>query len=439
MKIKSPASLAILSMAIALASSPLSAAEIDPCAAFRNLGSASTSTKSLSWETIKSFLYGTSVPAGSKTTTQPNSFFFTNSSDFALAPVCVDSGTRTEPSLLYPLGVVVKQIGEHTWPVGGKSQSYAYVITEYGLPLYIPKAQLSPVEPGKAYIFADSADPVLYCLGTPNCIPLSDASQSLRGTLRYAIAKTASVNEGSCSAIPIDPYNAHSVPTRERAAFLQPCLKDPRTGLKQWNGGIKIVTQEKAINRFNSAITGSFQRHIVGLLNRVTGGQILAEKVCGQKIDKSGSFVTAASVETKFDAGIFNVGGSVDTKLAEDIVTTLEPEHFLLFSTYTNGRLRFDDDPMKIKSRAHDLSFVAECDKEGRPDVGYYIIIYNPELPSGHFYVDARKVRRTYLSTFRTLGFTPSDDPDEIESGRFWRIWGVDQYFAWRTALLTAS
>ena len=170
-------------------------------------------------------------------------------------------------------------------------------------------------------------------------------------------------------------------------------------------------------------------------MNRVTGGQILAEKVCGQNIDKSGSFVTAASVETKFDAGIFNVGGSVDTKLAEDIVTTLEPEHFLLFSTYTNGRLRFDDDPMKIKSRAHDLSFVAECDKEGRPDVGYYIIIYNPELPSGHFYVDARKVRRTYLSTFRTLGFTPSDDPDEIESGRFWRIWGVDQYFAWRTAL----
>lgn len=434
---------AITLLTLSLIPSVAPCAEPDPCAAIEQITSnPASASASHMWQRLSSWLYGS---AASTPATQPlaNSLakpvYFTTAADYALVPSCTSDGPQLGRSLPYPLGLSVQKLGEKKWTYQGEQKNYFYVLAEYGLRFYLPPEHLAPLEAGKTYLFADAPEPVPYCVGRPHCTGEATNKHVLQGNLRYAVTSASIGNPRSCEPVRIEPYNAGGIPTKEKDAYIKPCIIDPGTGQPADFGGLRLITKDRIEKRFAVQIGGDFEGSTAGLVSKLVTFRVLDRKECGVAIAYETKLETAAKVELSFSS-LASV--SADADYVKKIVREMDPHDFYLFTTYSHRQLRPDDH--RAEEAFHDLTFDARCDRN-EPVEGLHITLYDEHFRGGALIITTEALRDIYIRSFGLKAYAPVlvndvdqfkvNDVNDLKDGKFWHVRGVIQYLRWRTIL----
>lgn len=99
-----------------------------------------------------------------------NPYWITVDSGNAIVLSCDDS--LVEETLYYPIGLMVKVLGTLELPNRGENREHSYVVTEYGLRMFIPTEHLKEILSDRVYFFRDGPGSHYYCKSkTTSCDP----------------------------------------------------------------------------------------------------------------------------------------------------------------------------------------------------------------------------------------------------------------------------
>ena len=82
-------------------------------------------------------------------------------SDNSIVPTC--NGSEVKDSMFYPIGIVMKVLGEISLPKDGRLLEHYYVLTEYGMKYFVPKTHVIAIQHNMVYFFKDGAGSTLLC------------------------------------------------------------------------------------------------------------------------------------------------------------------------------------------------------------------------------------------------------------------------------------
>jgi hypothetical protein len=408
----------------------------DPCSLFASIHASAPKATWTSY--VLSFLHRSKAPQLTPTSADPNAVYFTTGSGYAWALTCAPGpSTQVEPSLYYPMGLVVRKLSETHWRQKGVDTQFTYVTAEYGLRFYLPSEQLHPIEADKAYIFNAGLGAVPYCLGDRNC-KNHKKGQVLQANLRYALVDFATqpdartlLEGNSCGTVSVMLYDKLAHPAENKSAYLSTCLKSQEGKMEPI--GLKVVTADAAKRRFSFNIDGSFERYSASVL-RLVDPSVVSIKECGWTTKDNSSFVLSGDLGASLKLGLVDSDFKMQREVTKEIEKTLVEGEYYLFSMYSYHQLAPDE---SNDWKFRDIYFSAKCDSTNQyPTTPTVIVIENSTFPPPNTLtiVIDDLLASSYFKSYGNKSYANSNT-NSIQKGLFWRIDGVDEYLRWEAAL----
>lgn len=373
---------------------------------------------------IKAFKNFFSSPSELKDTADKKLVYTTNSG-YALVSKC-QTVNRYERSMYYPIGIYGVLLGEEKITTDGKKVNYAHILTEYGLNIYVPRANIDFMTKDDIYIFSNSNNPTEYCAGRPKCT--IRPGRELHPTLRFAKVAAEQRNKvindknnNTCGIYGIIPIQSGNIATGENGAKLSTCLTE-ESGEIGINGNLKIVWAKEARVRMSEMVKGSFARLSPKLARSIMDVLALSNiKECSS--EKNITETVKFGVSGKIPTEIISAGASAE-KVAK-YTSKIPGDYYFRTSAFSWNIAEKNDFDIE------NIAFVSKC-KDIRPFESLYITIYSKYFPNEQFQLLVDDLSETYIKYLQLPGFQRNSDSNSLMQGRFWNISDHSQYFKWR-------
>jgi hypothetical protein len=356
--------------------------------------------KSTWWDKFLEWVKATEPPAQ----LDPQTLYFSVRSGFALTPRCDASkpSRRYQQLLYYPVGLIMAKALPESLSIG--VEPYDYVITEYGIRMLVPSADIRPIEKSSAgYLFVNSGHTIPYC-SDRNCedptkavntkLHLSPGGGSKR-IGRYGQVVNTHNENGRCTWYEFYPSELGTALTTD-TTYLYDCWE----GLIRGPMRIKFVDHDRAAKFFKYDVRGSV-------------GSFTERHFREAKIDMLNS--KACNVEAEYGAkGTAKAGGKyyIFSAEFETYVTrkVVRPLHdFYYFSHYF-----YNDSQYGIESHS-------SCTDRDEPTTPRSIRIYNAEMDDDYVSVGIQSIVNKFKELF-DLGGYRSTSPNLYRRGKFFVI-----------------
>lgn len=350
---------------------------------------------------------------------------YTTRSGYALVSKCHPIN-RYERSMYYPIGLYGLHLGDEDITTDGQKVTYAHIMTEYGLNMYVPKENIDFLSKNSVYIFSNSNNPTPYCAGAPACTFKN--GRELHPVLRFAKVDEnqkdkiiSDIKNNACGEYPITPIQSGNELTGEYNSSVSTCItaENGEIGL---NGALKIVWDEMARDHMERVVKGSFSRLSPKLATKVMDVLAISNiKECSAEKDISETI--KFGVSGKVPAEIFSAAGGLE-KVAK-YSSKLPGDYYFRTSAFSwniSDSSEFD---------VENIAFVSKC-KDIRPFESLYIILYSKRFPNEQFQLLVEDLSDTYIKNLKLSGFHRNSDSNNLMQGRFWNIADHSQYFKWR-------
>lgn len=355
---------------------------------------------------------------------------FTIDRGYLLTLTCEDEKKRLERSIFYPVGLVVFPIGERVFSNRKSIETtYTYVVTEYGLRAFLPRAHIRPIEKDGVYLFGNGAVPVPYCAGQP-CN--TKAGRQINARSSYAKIRLGLENQKllhkmlvtrqftNCGPYSIEPFYKRGTPTGERGAKIKLCEEEGKR-----NGNLKIVDYQLAKDKFSYIAKGSFQRFGSSVLSKKIPFLVSLKK-CSQQIEDNKILSIGGSLNGKLDFLIFDAQLSGGTIFKRTVIDVLKEGTYHLFSSYTAEGV------WSQEATVFDIRIIADC-KGSIPSELQTLNIYFGKKDIDFIPLIAKRFEEGYSAAKLENGlFWQSRVDAQKLKGKFWLIAGYDQYIRWR-------
>lgn len=351
---------------------------------------------------------------------------FTTTSGFALLATC-HSTIRFERSLYYPVGLTGIKLGEKNITKDGVLTNYSYVLTNYGLRVYIPSTNLQKIDANYVYVFANSRIPTQYCAGLPTC--KEKKGREIHPNLRFAMVTkkieveklTHDLANNQCGSYFITPINSGNTPTYENYAKLSTC-KVSTEGSTVLSDSLKITWEDKVLENIDKSVNGTFARLSPKIAKDVLSILALSNtKECSTvKVEQEVGTIGLAAKTPEFLASL-----SGDIVKSVEFKRTAPSNYYFRFATFSWNISQQSDYDIE------DISFISKC-QDLKPHTPLYITLYSKMFAEDSITINVDQLTQSYVDYLGTSGLVKTTDIDDFRQGRFWYIVGSDQYFQWR-------
>lgn len=373
------------------------------------------------FQSFKAFLSDSFLNDNATNIKSTGQLYFSVRSGFSLLRIC-DAGKknqRFDRFLYYPTGIVFELITDK--PVTVKGEKYLYVLSQYGLKMYIPEANLTKMDPAhkEGYIFVDGANNVPYC-ATGNCkdpttnkdwrqVLTAGAGSSSVG--RYGVvAGVAKDLENECRTFRFYPFELKDGLTRE-SAYLTECWE----GFKKGKLKIKHVKNMRpvfdSIHKLNGKYGSFSSKHFA----RLNLKKLLMRKKCSEehKYTKKGELSVGGNYY------VFSSELGIEYSQSEERKKNM----YHYFSHYG------------INGKSYAIESISSCPEDAyEPDKPKSIKVYHENIDDDYFNIKVQTLINKYKELFNLSGYV-STESNNYRRGKYFKICGPGQYYNLRDTI----